>query len=318
MPLEKVTTPPEKAISRLSSELLERFYYQMVLVRKFEERIFELFKQGELFGTTHAYIGQEASAVAVLNNLESQDIVFSNHRCHGHFLVRTGDVKGLLAELMGRVGGACRGRGGSQHLCKGNFYTNGVQGSIVPVAAGMAFAEKVKGTEAIVVVFIGDGTFGQGVVYESFNMMSLWGLPLLVVVENNRYAQTTPISLNFAGSFIERARAFGLSSDEVETNDVVQLNELFGGIISNVRSSQKAHVQVIHTYRLCPHSKGDDYRPPEEIESWREKDPLIISGRHLDDDKRIELEERARDEIERAEQAARAMAFPDLAEGKGF
>jgi TPP-dependent pyruvate/acetoin dehydrogenase alpha subunit len=129
--------------------MLNDFYYQMVLIRKFEERMLDLFSKGELFGTTHAYIGQEAGAVAVMNNLAKQDIVFSNHRCHGHYLARTGDVEGLMAELMGKEGGICGGRGGSQHLCKDNFYTNGVQGSIVPVAAGMAYAEKIKKTDAI-------------------------------------------------------------------------------------------------------------------------------------------------------------------------
>ena len=298
------------------ARLREHFYYQMVLVRRFEERVFELFAKSELFGTTHGYIGQEANAVAVLNHLRDDDIVVSNHRCHGHYLVRTGDVEGLMAELMGRVGGVCGGRGGSQHLCNGNFYTSGVQGSMVPIAAGMAYAEKQKGKGAIVVLFVGDGTFGQGTVYETFNMISLWQVPLLVVVENNRYAQTTPLALNFAGSFLARARAFDIPTGEIESNDVEELYPRFGQIIQKVRDQSCPHIEIIHTYRLCGHSKGDDYRPPEEIEAWRAKDPLKILGRRIDPERRLELEKKACDRINQAETAAREMSFPTLGQVK--
>lgn len=299
-----------------TTELREQFYYQMVLVRRFEERLFELFAKGELFGTTHGYIGQEANAVAVLNHLRDDDIVVSNHRCHGHYLVRTGDVEGLMAELMGRADGVCGGRGGSQHLCKGNFYTNGVQGSMVPIAAGMAYAEKQKGTDAIVVLFVGDGTFGQGTVYETFNLISLWQVPLLVVVENNRYAQTTPLALNFAGSFLGRAKAFGLSAGEVESNDVEELYHRFGRIIHMVRGQSWPHVEIIHTYRLCGHSKGDDHRSPAEIETWRAKDSLKILGQRIIPDRRLELEDQASDRIEKAEAGSRGMPFPTLGQAK--
>lgn len=298
------------------ARLREHFYYQMVSVRRFEERVFELFAKGELFGTTHCYIGQEANAVAVLNHLRDDDIIVSNHRCHGHYLVRTGDVQGLMAELMGRVGGVCGGRGGSQHLCKGNFYTSGVQGSTVPIAAGMAYAEKKKGTGAIVVLFIGDGTFGQGTVYETFNMISLWQAPLLVVVENNRYAQTTALGLNFAGSFLGRAKAFGLSASEIESNDVEELYHRFGQIIQMVRGESRPYVEVIHTYRLCPHSKSDDHRPQAEIEAWRAKDPLKILGHRILPERKLELEKRACDRINEAEAVVREMRFPTLGQAE--
>lgn len=295
-----------------TKDLIEKFYYQMILVRRFEERVLELFASGKLFGTTHCYIGQEANAVAVLNHLQANDVVVSNHRCHGHYLVRTGNVQGLLAELMGKTGGICGGRGGSQHLCDGNFYTNGVQGSTVPIAAGMAYAEKKKRTDVIAVVFIGDGTFGQGVVYETFNMISLWKIPLLVVVENNRYAQTTPLALNFAGSFPARAEAFGLSVGEIESTDVEELYPRFGQIINMVRDKSSPHVEIIHTYRHCPHSKGDDHRPQAEIEGWRARDPLKIFGQRISSEKKIEIEKRAREKIEQAEEIVSKMPFPTL------
>src|SRR3954447_15860983 len=128
---------------------LHDLYERMLVIRRFEETVLEMFSAGELVGTTHAYIGQEAGAVGIIAHLDpARDVVFSNHRCHGHYIAFTDDVEGLFAEVMGRADGVCGGKGGSQHLCRGNFYSNGVQGSIVPVAAGMALAEKVKGTGA--------------------------------------------------------------------------------------------------------------------------------------------------------------------------
>ena len=196
-----------------------RRYAQMFLIRRFEETLLEMFSEGKLVGTTHTCIGQEANAVGVVGALEpSRDIVFSNHRCHGHYLAFTDDVGGLLCEVMGREGGTCGGKGGSQHLCNGNFYSNGVQGSIVPVATGMALAEREKASGAVACVFLGDGTLGQGAVYECLNMASIWSLPLLAVVENNFYAQSTPSHLTLAGSIAARAEAFDIETRQLEDN----------------------------------------------------------------------------------------------------
>lgn len=249
-------------------------YEKMYLIRKFESRLLELFSQGKLFGTTHTYVGQEAIAVSLISNLQTSDIVFSNHRCHGHYLAKEDDPEGLLAEIMGRVGGVCSGRGGSQHLCKNNFFSNGIQGGFLPNALGMAFAEKYNNTNNIVVAFIGDGTLGEGTVYETLNLASLWQVPLLIVVENNQIAQTTPIKHSLAGSIIERAKAFNIDTNEVESNDVSVLYPRFKDIVEKVRSNCRPHMEVIHTYRINAHSKGDDFRNKDEIDSWRKKDPL--------------------------------------------
>ena len=298
-------------MNKISKETL---YQQMLLIRRFEERLFELFEKGELFGTIHTYIGQEANAVGVLNYLRKNDIVVSNHRCHGHYLVRTGDVVGLLAEIMGKQGGLCGGRGGSQHIHKDNFYSNGVQGNMFPVAAGMAYAEKLKGNDTIVVTFVGDGTFGQGILYETFNLMSLWSIPILIVVENNRYAQSTPIELNFAGSFFGRVKGFDISVGEIETNDAEELYQRFGPIVEKVRSKQSPHVEIIHTYRLGPHSKGDDDRPVEEIDKWRKKDPLTLFEKRIPDSQIKEIEKKITDLLKKAEEEVRKMSFSTLTE----
>jgi len=258
----------------MERSLYENLYEKMYTIRKFETRLLELFSQGKLFGTTHTYVGQEATAVSVISHLKSTDIVFSNHRCHGHYLAKEDDPMGLLAEIMGREGGTCGGRGGSQHLCKNNFFSNGIQGGYLPNALGMAFSEKYLGTNNIVVAFIGDGTLGEGTVYETLNLASLWQVPLLIVVEDNQYAQTTPVQDNLSGSMVDRAKAFDIDTSEIESNDVSILYPRFADIINKVRSECKPHMEVIHTYRINAHSKGDDFRDQDEIEIWRKKDPL--------------------------------------------
>jgi TPP-dependent pyruvate/acetoin dehydrogenase alpha subunit len=268
----------------------------MLMIRKFEELLLDLFSRGKLFGTTHTYVGQEAIAVSVMEHLKDSDIVFSNHRCHGHFLAKEDDPKGLLAEIMGRKNGVCGGRGGSQHLQKNNFYSNGIQGGVVANSLGMAFAEKFKNSGNIVVVFIGDGTWGEGIIYEVLNMASIWEVPLLVVVENNRYAQSTPVELNLAGSILKRAQAFDIEASEVESNDVAVLYPIFEEVVRYVRKNQKPYVQIVNTYRLNAHSKGDDDRSKDEIKKWWKKEPLQYLEAKLSkedvDHVRISVEER--------------------------
>ena len=290
-----------------------RFYAQMFLIRRFEETLLEMFSAGKLVGTTHTCIGQEANAVGVVAALEpARDVVFSNHRCHGHYLAFTDDVLGLLCEVMGREGGTCAGKGGSQHLCNGNFYSNGVQGSIVPVATGIALAEREKATGAVTTVFLGDGTLGQGTVYECLNMASIWSLPLLVVVENNFYAQSTPSHLTVAGSIPERAHAFGVEARQLDTTDVELIHEATRDAVAHVRTNGRPFFLVLDTYRFSPHSKGDDNRSEAEIEARRAYDPLLVAGARLSAEERAEIEraceERLAAEIEKAEASAMAGA----------
>ena len=277
-------------------------YEKISLIRQFENRLLELFAQGKLFGTTHTYVGQEAIAVSVMEHLKETDIVFSNHRCHGHFLAKENDARALMAEVMGKELGVCGGRGGSQHLCGDNFFSNGIQGGYLPNALGMAFAEKYNKTGNIVVAFIGDGTIGEGTVYETMNLASLWQVPLLIVVENNRYAQTTPIEANMAGSIIKRAQAFDLLTDEIESNDVAVLYPLFEKVVNKVRQESVPFLQVVNTYRLNAHSKGDDYRDKEEIESWRKKDPLTYFGEALSLEEREAIDEKIEQHLATIEQ----------------
>jgi TPP-dependent pyruvate/acetoin dehydrogenase alpha subunit len=259
-----------------------RLYRRMRFIRRFEEIVLALFEEGLVNGTTHACIGQEANAVGLMDHLREGDHLFSNHRCHGHFLAWTGDAFGLLAEILGKPEGLCAGIGGSQHICAPGFKSNGVQGGIVPAAAGIALAHQLNGSDGLSVVFLGDGTLGEGVVYETLNLTALWQLPLLIVLEDNGWAQSTPSRLNLAGDFAARFTAFGLPVVEVGTTDVLEIDAAAGEIVSGCRARRGPGVLVIHTYRLCHHSKNDDNRPVEEVRRrWRD-DPLAVHGVRLD------------------------------------
>ena len=281
------------------TETNERFYRLIARIRRFEEIVLENFPKGIFWGTTHTYIGQEANAVGVLSHLSENDIVFSNHRSHGHFIAYGGDMYALFAELMGKPDGVCGGRGGSQHLHWKNFYSNGIQGGIVPIACGMALAEKFKGTRAVTVVFMGDGTMGEGVVYESFNMASLWQIPILFVVENNRIAQTTPIEMTVAGKIIDRFKAFAIPVKELDTSDVLEIYEAAATLIDTIRSGGNPQALILHTYRFGPHSKGDDTRDAKMMrEIMNSRDPLRIHGKRIPMKQREKIMQEVQEELD--------------------
>jgi TPP-dependent pyruvate/acetoin dehydrogenase alpha subunit len=260
----------------------ERLYRRMRFIRHFEESLLELFDRGLLNGTTHACIGQEADAVAIVEHLRDDDHVFSNHRCHGHFLARIGDGLGLLAEIMGKPEGVCGGIGGSQHLCAPGFMSNGIQGGIVPNAAGIALAKQLDGGTGLSVVFIGDGTLGEGATYETLNLASLWRLPLVIVVEDNGWAQSTPSRANLAGSISDRFAAFEIPVFEIDSTDVEEIESVAERALVKGRGQEGPVAIVIHTYRLCHHSKNDDNRPVGEVAARWALDPIEIQGRRLD------------------------------------
>lgn len=262
------------ADARMQEVPLENFYAQTVLIRTVEQALLDLFTQGEISGTVHTCIGQEWVGVALAAALHPGDHLFSNHRCHGHYLARTGDVEGLLAEVMGRQSGVCGGRGGSQHLCATGFYSNGVQGGMVPVACGMAWALKQSGQPNIAVAFIGDGTLGEGVVYEALNIASKWELPLLVVLENNRYAQSTSIRQNLAGEVDARAAAFGIPVIKSSTWEPEDLLDKSRQALNQVRAHRSPVFLHVETDRLMAHSKGDDTRDPRTLLTQNQRDPV--------------------------------------------
>jgi len=254
-----------------------------LLIRQVEEKFLQLFSEGKLNGTVHTSVGQEFSALAFAGQINKTDFIFSNHRCHGHYLEFTGDIHGLIAELMGKKEGTCGGVGSSQHLCNDNFFSNGVQGGIVPVAAGYALVNKLKKQNNIGIVFIGDGTLGEGVLYETMNIISKWEIPLLIVCENNNYAQSTHSSVNLAGDILKRAEAFGIKTYKSDTWNADTLFTNAKESIDYVRNKTKPAFHLVNTYRLNAHSKGDDDRDIYEIEEYQKKDKINIFAKEKPD-----------------------------------
>lgn len=237
----------------------------LVRIRQFEELLLELFSAGHLHGTTHTCLGQEYVPVALSKLLGERDFVLSSHRGHGHFLSLFGDVRGLLAEITGRKGAVCSGVGGSQHVhVRNRFLSTGIQGENVQVATGVALHFKRRRRGAIALVYIGDGTWGAGGLYEALNMAQLWRVPLVVVVENNGIAQSSPTAIQMAGTIEGRVRGFGMRYLGVSGTDLARIRREVGPEIERTRSGEGPLVLEFKTIRLGPHSKGDDDRPPDE------------------------------------------------------
>lgn len=266
--MSTITERSTVQVSALSDEDLEL----ALLIRHFEEKLLELFERGLLNGTTHTCLGQEYLPVALRPLLRAGDYVFSNHRGHGHYLARYRDPEGLLAEIMGRRGAVCAGVGGSQHILRDRYLSTGVQGQSLPVATGVALALKRTEPGHLACVHIGDGTWGEGAVYEALNMARLWSVPLLVVVEHNGIAQSTPTGLQMAGTIADRARAFGIRHHRTGSIDINRIRAEVEPLVQQVRQSCRPVVVEFATHRIGPHSKGDDSRPAEVLAAVREQD----------------------------------------------
>ena len=244
----------------------------LLLIRHFEQALLRLFGEGRISGTTHTCLGQEYIPVALAPLLRPDDFVFSNHRGHGHYLALTGDAAGLLAEVMGRAGAVCGGVGGSQHLYTGAFLSTGVQGESLPVAVGAALHRQGRGSDGLALAFIGDGTWGEGAVYEALNMAALWRLPLVVVVENNGIAQSTRTTAQLAGTIRARAESFGAAYHHSAQTGPAELRAELAPRLAAVRAGGGPLVVELDTVRLGPHSKGDDTRTPEQVAELGRRD----------------------------------------------
>jgi 2-oxoisovalerate dehydrogenase E1 component len=243
-------------------------------IRKVEQSLLDLFGQGLVGGTIHTCVGQEFSGISLASHLSSGDVVVSNHRCHGHYLAIYQDYEGLIAEILGKPHGVNQGFGGSQHIHRNGFYSSGIQGGMVPTAAGVALSNKIANNKNIAISFIGDGTLGQGVIYETLNFISKHNLAHLIVVENNFYSQSTSQHETLSGTIADRARAFAVDYFCASTNEPELLIEQMGMAVSFVRNNSRPALIEVKTYRLNPHSKGDDQRDPNEINEAKDKDSL--------------------------------------------
>lgn len=268
MNLEDITLPAY-CLSRYKEEIRKA-----LLIRRVEETLLHLYAEGKLNGTVHTCVGQEFTGVFVNKYLQESDHIVSNHRGHGHYLARFEDIKGLIGEVMGKKSGCCGGIGGSQHLVNKNYLSNGIQGGMTPIAAGIALDLKRKEQGAVSVAFIGDGTLGEGIIYETFNIASKWELPLVVVLEHNSYAQSTSWEQTFSGDIQQRIEGFGLKYFSANTWELDKLDQKVDSAITFARSRQMPVFIHVDTYRLNSHSKGDDNRDTKEIDDFVQKDIL--------------------------------------------
>jgi pyruvate dehydrogenase E1 component alpha subunit len=254
--------------TQLSDEDLGR----LLLIRHFELALLDLYATRHVSGTVHTCLGQEYVPVALAPFIAG-DHVFSNHRGHGHYLALHDDPAGLLAEILGRDGAVCHGVGGSQHVyLEDRFLSTGVQGESLPVAVGVALHMRRTAPGRMAVAFVGDGTFGEGAVYEALNIAQLWQVPLLVVVEHNGIAQSTPTEWQMAGTVKDRVAAFGIAHHRLTTNDIGAIRSRVAAPLARARHEPAPLVLEFDTVRLGPHSKGDDTRPADEVRALWERD----------------------------------------------
>lgn len=295
-------------LTRLADEDLQLALF----IRHFERKLLDLFEEGRINGTTHTCIGQEYIPVALRALLRLSDFVFSNHRGHGHYLARYQDARGLLAEIMGRDGAVCGGVGGSQHILRDRYLSTGVQGQSLPVATGVALALKRSATGSLACAYVGDGTWGEGSTYEALNMARLWRLPLVVVVENNGIAQSTPTETQMAGTIAGRCEAFDVWHHRIASADINLIRDEADPLIRRVRDSPMPLVIEFETQRVGPHSKGDDTRPPGTLERVRDRDWCARYAREFPDQfARWDAEARERVDAVAGEVAALPPARPE-------
>jgi len=233
-----------------------------------------MFKLGKISGTVHTCVGQELTGVFASKYALEGDYVVSNHRGHGHYISFTKDYDGLIGELLGNSNGCSGGIGGSQHLKNSYFFSNGIQGGMIPVAAGLAFSNKMSKSNKISIAFLGDGTLGEGILYETLNLSSLWGIPMVYILEKNNISQSTSFLQNFSGDIRDRIKGFGIQYYNTSIYHIDDLDITFQNAINYARDNSKPVFLEVEVARLNSHSKGDDNRDDNFIEKIHEIDPL--------------------------------------------
>jgi pyruvate dehydrogenase E1 component alpha subunit len=289
-------------------------YRAMLLIRRFEERCAQLYVEGRIGGFLHLYIGQEAVAVGAMSLLRPDDYFITSYRDHGYALARGTDPRPLMAELCGKIGGISRGKGGSMHLYdlpSGNFGGDGIVGAHLPVAAGMGYAIRLRGTDQVVLCFFGDGAVNEGAFHEALNVSALWDLPVVFIIENNRYGMGT--SLDRASSvkdLYQRGSAYGIPRRDVDGMDLGAVREALGEAITRARKEKRPTLVEAETYRYRGHSMSDPgkYRTKEEVEDMMRHDPVLLFARHLQEKLRVpssDLDALDKDVLAQVDDAAR-------------
>ena len=301
-----------------------QMYRQMLLIRRLEERVAEMYGDGKIGGFTHLYIGQEAVAVGGISSLNHDDYVISTYRDHGHFLARGGDPKKFMAELFGRSTGVCRGKGGSMHLADADHYFfggTGIVGASLPIAAGLGLACRYRDDDRIVMCFFGDGATNQGVFHEALNFAKLWNLPVIFVCENNFYGIGTVVSYSSALTEVhKKAAGYGMPGYKINGMDVLEVRRTCEEVVRMVRGGAGPALIEARCYRYQGHSMTDPgrYRARAEEDLWRKRDPIprlakgLLAAGYATEARLAEIEREIEALTEEAVRFADASPEPDL------
>jgi len=270
----------------MDQELAKELYEKVYLIRKFEERVYELILKGVVLGSVHLCIGEEATSVGTIAALEKSDYILPTHRGHGMHIAKGADPNRLLAELAGKITGYCKGNSGSVHIFdkeNNNIGSQGIIGGQFPISLGAGLAIKNRGANSCVAVFFGDGSSNQGWFYEALNIASLWDLPIIFVGVNNFYGMGTPYENTSKAIITEKSKVFGILSETVDGNDVELVYKKMKEIASIVKNEKRPALLECETYRWTGHSAFDKrkYRPDEELEKWKKRDPVKIAENKL-------------------------------------
>lgn len=305
---------------------LGELFEVMALIRAFETRVSELYRDGEIPGFVHTSLGQEAVAAGVGSALEDDDYLATTHRGHGHCVAKGADVDGMMAELFAKVTGLCRGKGGSMHVSdprRGVLGANAIVGASMPLAVGAALSSKLLGQGRVAVAYFGEGAVNQGSFHEAVNLAAIWDLPVLFVCENNIYAEFTDSrTMTRVPRVAERVKAYGFEGEVVDGNDVEAVHRAALDAAGRCRSGQGPALLEADTYRWHGHYEGDaqPYKPEDESTSWREQDPLVRAARLLvergeaTEEALEEVRGRTRERVDEAVARARSADAPDLEE----
>jgi pyruvate dehydrogenase E1 component alpha subunit len=318
---------PQSNVPQFTKEEELRAYRDMLLIRRFEEKAGQMYGMGLIGGFCHLYIGQEAVVTGVHMASKEGDASITGYRDHGHMLAAGMDPKGVMAELTGRQGGLSKGKGGSMHMFSNEhrFYGgNGIVGAQVSLGTGLAFAAKYRGENSVSLTYFGDGAANQGQVYESFNMAKLWNLPVVYIIENNRYAMGTSVERSSATTdFSQRGRSFNIPGEQVDGMDVRLVREAAERAIEHARSGKGPYIVEMMTYRYRGHSMSDPakYRSKDEVTTMRaERDPIeqvknrILEKRYGTEESLKAIETEVRAIVTEAADFATADPEPDVSE----
>ena len=302
-------------------EKLIQLYTTMVRIRQFEEKAYDLFARAAAIpGPLHLYAGQEAVASGVCANLRRDDYITSTHRGHGHCIAKGARLDRMLAELMGKKTGYCKGKGGSMHvadLALNNLGATAIVGAMIPSAVGAGLSAKMRGTNQVVACFFGDGASNNGVFHESLNLAAVWSLPVVFVCENNLYAMGTRVSrIMLLENISERASGYGMLGITVDGMDVMAVHKAASEAVERARKCNGPTLMECKTYRWRGHSRADPglYRPKQEVEEWRKRDPIRIfrEGKYLPEEELNKIDSDVEAEIEAAVKFATESPYPDV------